>query len=167
VAVADPDPTILTTEQLMREIERVKELMMAKFEGQNQVFAERFSSVGTRFELVEQQRKEQKEDTATAVQAALNAAKEAVKEQTTASEKSITKSETATSEQLKQLSTTFTTAQAASDGRIDDIKTRIERMENLKQGGKEAFSTAQAAIALLLGLLAIAAILAGAGVFTR
>jgi len=162
-----PDPTVLTTEQLLREVERVKELMISELKGMNAVFEERFNSIGTQLALIERQRIEQKEDTATAVQAALSAAKEAVKEQTTASEKSITKTETATSEQLRQLSTTFTTAQDAVADKVDDIKTRVERIENLKQGSKDAVTGAQAGIALLLALLAIAGILAGTGVFTR
>jgi hypothetical protein len=55
-----PDPTVLTTDQLIREIAHLKELM------------------GLHFELIEEQRVESKIDNAKALDAALLAAKESV-----------------------------------------------------------------------------------------
>jgi hypothetical protein len=61
------DPTVLTTEQLMREIKHVHDLMAAQQ-----------ATVQTHFKLLEGQRVELKGDTGKAVDAALTSAKDAV-----------------------------------------------------------------------------------------
>lgn len=149
-----PDPTVLTTEQLLREVAGAVDLVETRLKGIEDVMAEKFRSVDTQFGLVERQRVEQKKDTKDAVDAALAAAKEAVKEQTTASGLSITKSETATSEQLKQLTTTFNTAIAGLTLLLNDLKTRVERIENIKQGASENSN----ALATVIGIVLSAAI---------
>jgi len=162
-----PDPTVLTTEQLLREVDRVKELMQAEIKGLSDVSVEKFDSVETQFTLVERQRVEQKKDTKDAVDAALAAAKEAVKEQTTASGLSITKSETATAEQLKQLTVTFTTAINGVTVSFNDLKTRVERIENLKQGGREQLAGIYTVLGIIVALLVIGGVLAASGVFAK
>lgn len=129
-----PDPTVLTTEQLLREVAQAKDLMEARIEGVEAVVAERFRGVDEKFDLVERQRLEQKKDTKDAVDAAFSAAKEAVKEQTNASDRSISKSESATKEQLTQLSTTFTTQIKAVTDSQGDLKERVQSIESIKQG---------------------------------
>ena len=62
-----PDPTVLTTEQLVRELGHLEALVEAKLE-----------TVDVQFRLIEDQRIELKGDTATAVNAALTSAKDAV-----------------------------------------------------------------------------------------
>jgi ABC-type transporter MlaC component len=128
------DPTILTTEQLLREVANAVLLLESKIAGKEEVTAERLSSVETQFSLIERQRVEQKADTEKAVQAALSAAKEAVKEQTAASDKSITKSETATAEQLRQLTVTFDTAIKGLTDILSDTKDRVGKIESRKEG---------------------------------
>lgn len=129
-----PDPTILTTEQLLREVANAERALQAEMDGLRGRIGEQFASVATQFTLIERQRVEQKADTEKAVQAALSAAKEAVKEQTAASDKSITKSETAMSEQLKQLTTTIMTALGGLADRVDDLKGRMDRGEGASKG---------------------------------
>lgn len=109
-----PDPTVLTTEQLLREVDRVKELLITMID-------EKLHSVDIQFALIERMRVEQKADTNTSLQAALSAAKEAVKEQTIASDKSIQKSETS-----------FQTAINGVVIILDDLKDRINRVETAK-----------------------------------
>ena len=116
-----PDPTILTTEQLLREIATLKELFSTSLDGHNMVNVQRFLNVETQLNQAERQRVEQKQDTKAAVDAALAAAKEAVG-----------KSETSTKEQLTQLSTTFTTAQSAMTQSVVGLTTRVERIENAR-----------------------------------
>jgi hypothetical protein len=129
-----PDPTVLTTEQLLREIQTLKEWTAAMIAGSTEICDEKFSSVTKQFVLIERQRVEQKADTEKAVQAALSAAKEAVKEQTAASEKSIDKAQTATAEQLKQQGTTFTTAVQSQERQHNDLKERVGNIEAGMQG---------------------------------
>ena len=129
-----PDPTILTTEQLLREVASSTKLLQAEIHGLRNNIDEQFKSVQTQFMLIERQRVEQKADTEKAVQAALSAAKEAVKEQTAASDRSITKSETAMTEQLKQLNVTFTTAIGGVNDKHEDLKSRVDRGEGATTG---------------------------------
>jgi VIT1/CCC1 family predicted Fe2+/Mn2+ transporter len=162
-----PDPTILTTEQLLREVDRVKELTDSKIDGTIAVFAEKFISVGKQFDLVEQQRVEQKSDTKAAVDAALTAQKEAVKEQTIASERAIAKSEASTAKQIEQLGATFSTAISGVTDVLQDLKDRITRIESVKQGGREAYAALYAGAGFLVSLIVIVGVLAATGAFTR
>jgi hypothetical protein len=149
-----PDPSVLTTEQMLREVSRAEKLFRAEFEGYEATINALFDAVEVKFDLIERMRVEQKKDTKDAVDAALAAAKEAVKEQTTASGLSITKSETATTEQLKQLSTTFTTANTGLTTLLNDLKSRVDRIENMRQGSKETLSGIYA-FAAFLGVIVI------------
>src|SRR5687768_9854890 len=84
-----PDPTVLTTEALHREVGALRELMEARIGALNLLVEsrvqseigrheEKFAKVSQQLALVEQQRVEQKADTKAAVDAALTAQKEAV-----------------------------------------------------------------------------------------
>ena len=164
--VPEPDPSTLTTAQLLREIEILRgsiddkvearqremlvaqELSEAKLRGEIELTAQRFDAFTGQLELIERQRVEQKSDTKAAVDAALIAQKEAVQEQTIASGLSIAKSEAATAKQLDQQSVTFTTAisgvtKNSSDQKdafnvsIADLKERLGALD-LKVGGIES-----------------------------
>lgn len=124
-----PDPTILTTEQLLREVASIEKLVHALIDGGEKINAEKFKAVDEHFKLVEQQRVEQKKDTKDAVDAALAAAKEAVKEQTTASGLAITKSENGAKEQSNQQNATFTTAINGLTNSHNDLKDRVNTIE--------------------------------------
>ena len=165
VAKPVPDPTILTTEQLLREVENLRVYVDAALGSAKELTEEKLSSTATQFEVVERQRVEQKNDTKAAVDAALAAAKEAVKEQTTAFGLATAKSENATAEQLKQLTVTFTTAIQGVTAQLGDNKTRVERIENLKQGGRETVAGIYALVGFLVTLLVLGSTLAAAGVF--
>jgi hypothetical protein len=146
-----PDPTVLTTTQLLREIAAVNDRTELLFTGLREIMEEKFDSVDRQLALGEQQRVEQKADTKAAVDAALTAQKEAVKEQTSASGLAIAKSEAATKEQLTALNATFTTAVNAVSASLNDLKDRVVAMEAVRQGGRETISGFYA-LAGLLGL---------------
>ena len=133
----NPDPSILTTEQVQREVANVLALFRADLRGVNNVIDERFKAVDKEFTLVERQRTEQKVDAATGIAAALSAAKEAVKEQTAASDKAILKTETATAAQLLQLNATITTGQQAQSAATGELKERIVAIEQHSGGVRE------------------------------
>lgn len=153
-----PDPTLLTTEALQREVaslERLLEqrvgavlvLLEQRIKGIVETRAQEFKTVDEKFaavqqglNLVEQQRVEQKKDTKDAVDAALTAQKEAVSEQTTASERSIAKSEAATTKSIEQLQETFTTALEGQRREIGDLKERVAAAES-NRTGREAQTT--------------------------
>lgn len=150
-----PDPTILTTEALLRAIADLKELLSAQLDAQDKLVNEKFRSIDQQLELVERQRVEQKMDTKAAVDAALTAQKEAVKEQTTASATAIAKSEAGTSEQLKQLAATFTAGLAGQATIITDLKDRVIKIESLKQGGTESRAGIYAAIGIAATIIGV------------
>lgn len=78
VPSSTPDPTVLTTEQLLRETENIKATIDAEIAGLRDLTAERFLHVNARFEAIERQRVEQKKDNNEKVDAAFAAAKEAI-----------------------------------------------------------------------------------------
>lgn len=150
-----PDPTELTTEALHREIRKLRELMFERINRTVEVSEEKFDSVSDKLTLVENQRVEQKKDTKDAVDAALTAQKEAVSEQTTASERSIAKSEGATTKSIEQLGAKFDTALEGQRRDIDDLKGRINTVEAVKTGSKEASGSLATVIGLAIGASAV------------
>jgi hypothetical protein len=159
-----PDPTLLTTEQLLREIGGLKDLVESWIDTLEQVNAEKLRSVWSQFEIVERQRVEQKADSKAAVDAALSAQKEAVKEQTTASERSIAKSEASTTKQLEQLSETFATNISSLSGLIGDNKERILALETLKVSASETRTDQRLNIGMVVGILGTVAAFASIAV---
>lgn len=129
-----PDPTVLTTEQLHREIASAVRLLEAKLTAIDDVTQVRFAKMDREFEMVESRRQEQKVDVKAAVDAALAAAKEAVKEQTLASEKAITKSETSAAEQSKQQYATFSASLKGVTDTLADVKDRVGTIEAMRLG---------------------------------
>ena len=74
-------------------------------------------------------------NTKQAVDAALQAAKEAVSQQTEASERSIAKSELATTKQIDALGVLLQNSVGSTDEKINDLKSRMDRIEAAKTGG--------------------------------
>ena len=121
-----------------------------------EVVLEKFASVEQQLRAGEALRLEQKADSKTGLEAALAAQKEAASEQNKSNTLAITKSEAGTVENIKKLEDLFTTKTNAQADITADLKTRVERMESLKQGSQEVVSTNRANIALILsGLLFI------------
>lgn len=132
-----PDPTILTTEQLLRAIDGVQSEQSIRDAGIRDLFNEKFKNVDEKFRAVydqlavsERQRIEQKQDTKIAVDAALASQVNIVREQTLAAEKAIAKTEASTFESLKQLQATFTIGLAGQANSIGDLKERVVVMES-------------------------------------
>lgn len=136
-----PDPTLLTTEALNREIATIKELLSVEIKHRGDLTDTQFRNVDDRLEDLAARTEEQKSDTKAAVDAALvaaekavaaalAAAKEAVSQQTEASERSIAKSETATSKQIDALGALLSTTNSATDDKFSDVKSRLDRIES-------------------------------------
>lgn len=154
-----PDPTRLTTDAVEKAKDEIEKLYNAKLtaiesrydvrlEGLQELFDQQFKSA-------EEQRKEQKADTKTAVDAALQAQKEAVREQTAASDRAITKSEGGMIEQLKQLGQTVDTKVTGLTTAHNDLKTRVERMESEARGQTTQVSENRAATGAQLALAGV------------
>lgn len=135
-----PDPTLLTTQQLEREIANTMRILDAKREGVaenlgNKIDAAeknnaiRFAAIEKDFAAIEAWRREQKIDTKTAVDAALAAAEKAVRDQTIASEKSNAKTETSAAQQSQQQYATFKASLDGVSNTLADVKDRVGKME--------------------------------------
>lgn len=131
-----PDPTILTTEQLHREIASTRELVIGEIRHLSDLTDEkfkavedRFSNVDDKFDDVAQRTAEQKTDTKDALDAALQAAKDAVALQTVAFADATAKSEAAVTKQIDALGTLVEKSSDAKDEKINDLKSRLDRIE--------------------------------------
>lgn len=129
-----PDPTVLTTEALTREVGALKELLTLQIrheaEARESADTNTLDLMDREDQLIERQRAEQKVDTKQAVVDALSAAKEAVREQTLAGDKSIEKAERNTADQITQINVTFNTAVAGIERTMNDLKERVNKVES-------------------------------------
>lgn len=132
-----PDPTILTTEQLHREIGALRELVETRLDGLAALSNERLRAL-------EQRMTSDKTTAETAVNAALAAQKEAA-----------SKSEEQTAKLLDQLRLTFTVGFDELRRGFDDLKGRVGTIESVKTGGREAYAGLYA-----VGILIVAALTA-------
>lgn len=134
-----PDPTILTTEALLREITHLRELLESKLD-----------SVHNRLESAEEQRREQKFDTGKAIDAALMAQREAAN-----------KSEAAIDKRIEQMQSTFKTDVSNLTLNLSDIKDRVGKIEAVKIGGSESraglYATIGVVATIILAVLAVIA----------
>jgi hypothetical protein len=156
-----PDPTVLTTAALQREVVTVRELMKVQFEGyekaisllqaqadkvpsiavieerviaQGKIVDEKFRSIAIQFSERDTRTEQTSRDSKVAVDAALQAAKEAVAEQNKSSALAIAKSEAATAKQIDQLGVAFSATTSGITDKIDDIKDRIATLERAATG---------------------------------
>jgi hypothetical protein len=155
-----PDPTVLTTQQLIREISSMREILEARMDGtdkailqlQRQVehgrtevqdkvghlqelHEEKFKSIAIQFAERDTRTEQMSRDSKVAVDAALQAAKEAVGEQNKSSALAIAKSESATTKQIDQQAVLLQTATRAIDDKISDLKDRLTAIDGRTIGG--------------------------------
>lgn len=87
--------------------------------------------------LLEAQRVERKDDDRISLSAALAAAEKSRIADTAAIDKANTKTELSTAEQLKQQNTTSGQGNSNTVASVNALTTRVERIENLKQGASD------------------------------
>lgn len=148
-----PDPTSLTTDALHREVDLLRGLIEARM-GSEQV------RLNEHLAMMERQRTELKNDNAAAVAAAFSASEHAIA--TTAN--TLKESSAATYVSLGQLQSRLNDLMPRSEAEtrtqaltlvIADLKDRVVRMESVKQGGKEAFTSLQVFLAIIVALIVI------------
>lgn len=163
-----PDPTVITTENIDKAVEGLRELIATQLEGLNALLNERDKRYGERFDAQQ-----------VAVQAALAEREAAVQAAFESSEKAILKAEVsiekradATYVSLQELSRSLaqlmpreealTRVNAVSDAQ-SALALRIERIEAVKTGGNEQRGAIYAlagfvATLLVIGSFAVAAL---------
>jgi hypothetical protein len=149
-----PDPTTLTTQQLLREILAVRELFETRLDGMDKAVAllqatlnkspsiaemyakheQMFDNIQTQFQERDTRTDQTAKDNKVAVDAALQAAKEAVGEQNKSSQLAIAKSESATTKQIDAIGELIANGQKGLDDKIDDMKTRLTLIEGRTRG---------------------------------
>lgn len=181
----DPDPTILTTAQLEKAVDNLKELFNARLAALERIAQhnvdrldhlpsemreaighlqalqdEKFHSIGTQFAERDIRTEQTARDSKVAVDAALQAAKEAVGEQNKSSASAIAKSETATTKQIDAIGILIQTTSAGQSDKIDDLKERIGKVEgSVLQNVGRVRGTGDTVTWVIAGVGAIVAIL--------
>jgi Fe2+ transport system protein B len=168
-----PDPTVLTTEAIRRDIDHLRELFDSRYVGLEADF-ESFTSHHDREhrEIVERAIQHLKELTDekfrgialqfaerdVRTEQAFTASTEAITAAMAAQEKAIGKSEVAVAKQIDDLRTTFVTALEGTNAKVDDVKDRVVRAEGSLTGEEkktagisQATGLAIAAAGVLIG----------------
>jgi hypothetical protein len=175
-----PDPTVLTTQQLQREIMALREILEARLAGNDKLAAllqaqmdqkssytnaevghlrteheEKFKSIATQFTERDIRTEQTARDSKVAVDAALQAQKEAAGAQNESNAASISKSEAAFTKQIDQIGVIINTTTKGTDEKIEDIKTRITQIEGRSAGHGETWGYVIGAIGLMIGLASV------------
>jgi len=154
-----PDPTILTTAQLLRELAALRELLETRLDGMDratellsatvnrtptviqteishvrEVDDERFRSISQQFAERDVRTDQAAKASKEALDAALLAAKELVAQQNEANAAAADKAEQSTIKQIDQIGIRIDTMQKALDDRLTELKERIDRGEGSTSG---------------------------------
>lgn len=159
-SVPVPDPTTLTRESILREIERVKEFFGEMINGKDTLFTSMIAGIKAVFDEKFNNVNLQFSGRDIALVAALQAAKEAVGEQNKSNAMAIAKSETEVTKQLDQIRLLINGSQKITDDKIDDMKARIQAIESNKVGTQEHKRDTSSIVGVVIGVagLLIAAV---------
>lgn len=145
-----PDPTLLTTEALMREVQAlrrdlaaIREFVLSEIGHVKELSTTMFEAVQREFEGIAARTAEQKSDTSKALDAALLSARDAVQLQTEAFAIATAKSESSTTKQIDALGLSVDRLGAQLDDKINDVKDRLNRVEAKKEGADEQVQVVQ------------------------
>lgn len=171
----DPDPTLLTTENLRREIANLKELqetrlsasaastaalhdlILAKIEVLSSVTGQRFASIETQFAERDKRTEQLSLADKTAIAAALQAQKEAAGAQNESNAASVTKQEAAFTKLLDQNQTLFQTAMSAQTTQLNDVKSRLDKGEGQSKGAGDTWGWIFGVVGILIAAAAVLA----------
>jgi hypothetical protein len=172
-----PDPTVLTQQQLTREIWASREILETRIKCLEEILErlqlvadqqialretaianlqslqdEKFKGIQTQFTERDIRTEGTARDSKVAVDAALQAAKEAVGEQNKSSALAIAKSEAATTKQIDQIGLIINSMAKGLDDKIDDIKGRLNSIEGHGKGTNEIWGYIIGALGVLMML---------------
>lgn len=162
----DPDPTLLTTENLRREIANLKDLLEAKVKGnhdlivselrtQTSVTEERFKSIAIQFEERDRRTEQLSIADKTAIAAALQAQKEAAGATNESNAVALAKMENNFTGLIAQGQTLLQTVTENLRRDLSDVKTRLDTREGQSKGIGDVFGWVVGAVGLLIALAAI------------
>jgi hypothetical protein len=156
IEVAHNDATRVPTE-IQKQVGSAREFLETLIAKEHALKEEKFTKVYQRFDLIEQQRLEQKKDTADNVDKAFLAAKEAVREQNISSKEAIIKSENSFNAQLKSLEDNSNERFKSLESKITDLKDRVTKTEGITAGISSNKTEARSSSNYMWGVAAIIA----------
>jgi hypothetical protein len=130
-----------------------------KIESLHNVHDEKFASIQTQFRERDVRTEQSSKDSKVAVDAALQAAKEAVAEQNKSSALAIAKSETSTTKQIDQMGLQIQSGTNAMDGKVNDLKERVTRIEGMGEGKHASTAFMFSIVAALVSVLSLITVL--------
>ena len=150
-----PDPTLLTTQQLMAAISALKELLFTRLDAMDKAVVllsdsvnrvptdttrevshlktlheEKFEGIQRQFQERDVRAEQESRNNKVSLDAALQAAKEAVGKQNESFALSIAKSEASTMKQMEQQGQLIGTSNNALESKISDLKDRVTAIES-------------------------------------
>jgi hypothetical protein len=120
-----------------------------------EVHEEKFASIATQFIERDTRTEQTSKDSKTAVDAALQAAKEAVGEQNKSNAQAISKSEASFTKQIDQIGQAVSTMGKNLDGKIDDVKGRIQAIESQRKGQGDIWSVWFGVTGIVVAMISI------------
>ena len=159
------DPTALTTLQLHRELEALKELAKSWLD----VHLEKFHSIEKQFSERDTRTEQISSQSQLAINAALQAAKEMGEKQNQAFAAATLKSEAATIKQIDQINVLIQSSTKNLETQIDDLKARTGLIEGRgygKQAGTDG-GRANLAVGISIAFLVIGVISLAVSLFSR
>lgn len=155
IEIAHQDLVRVPTD-VQEQVGTLKQLHDVRISYEHELASLRFDHIRDRFAWTEQNRIEQKKDSADALAAALNAAKEAVAEQNKSNVAAITKSEANVTKGMDALASLIAQMGKSIDDKINDIKDRQTKSESnifgRAAGGKDLMALIQIGI-LIAGFI--------------
>lgn len=180
-----PDPTLLTTQQLLRELAALRELVFTRLDGMDkatsllsetvnrtptviqteikhvrELLEERFAGIDKQFHERDVRTEQAATASASALAAALQAAKEAVFEQAQAAAKAAEKTELSFTKQIDQIQLQIKTIGDGFSDRIAELKERIDRGEGQASGSDSAGAVTRVNFGIVISvILALATVI--------
>lgn len=176
-----PDPTILTTEQLIRENRSLREILEARLNGidksintiehglgerqsvidaaiehQKSFFEVKFDGVEKQFTERDKRTEQLSIADKTAIAAALQAQKEAAGAQNESNTAAVSKQEAAFTKLLESAQQSQTAMNKSMDDKINDVKSRLDKGEGHTKGATDSYGIVVGAIGVLIAVATLA-----------
>ena len=148
--VARLDGMDKATDVLQETVTRVPTDVQLQVGNLNAVMEEKFASIDTQFAERDIRSEREARDNKVAVDAAFAAQKDSATQTDAANAKAIEKSEAATTKTIDTLGAVITSSNKALSDKIDDLKSRVQAMESIKQGATDSRALVYGILVLIL-----------------